>query len=154
MGRYLLTVLIVISLAATAVADLGYMHASNPAWPAHARLHGIWNVTQVFATHSLALGLLWLGDNAVSIVRVRVAALIMIAYPGSFFLAVALAPLFGASVLPDVPPRNMPPQPFGMDGNLFGFLVGLPLIVLAWWLCERSGNRLQARPANPRQGRP
>ena len=142
MGRYLLTALILISLAATVVADLGYLHASNDAWPPHARLHAIWNVMHVLATHALGLGLLWVGAGRVSIVRVRIAALIMIAYAGSFFLAVALGPLFGASVVPDVPPQAMPPQPFGMDGNLFGFLVGLPLIALAWWLSERSGHRL------------
>ena len=51
----MLTVLLVLMIIATAMADLGFMHALNNAWPPHARLHAIWNVVHVTSTHGLAL---------------------------------------------------------------------------------------------------
>ena len=93
MGRNILTVLFGLMIIATAVADLGFMHASNDAWPPHARLHAIWNVIHVAGTHGLALGLLWVGSNAGSIVRVRVAVGIFVVFVVSFFVAAALSPM-------------------------------------------------------------
>ena len=136
MGRNLLTVLLLISLISTVIADLSYLHAANEAWPPHARLHAVWGVTHVLATHLLALGLLWQGT--LNLLRVRVAALILLAYVVSFFFALLLAPLFGGVTTPDVPVDRMPPEPFGLDGNLFSFMVGLPFVLYAWWRCERD----------------
>jgi hypothetical protein len=138
MGRNILTVLLVLMIIATAIADLGFMHASNNAWPPHARLHAIWNVVHVTGTHGLALGLLWMGANAGSIVRVRVAVGIFLALVVSFFIAAALSPIFEASVHPDLPLAERPPTLFGMDGNMLGFLLVLPFVVWAWRICERD----------------
>jgi hypothetical protein len=132
MGRMVLSILIVLIIAATAVADLGFMHASNAAWPPHARLHAVWNVMHVAGTHALALVLLWAGPDAGYILRVRIAVGIVFTFSASFFVAAALSPLFGASVHPDLPVSERPPTPFGLDGNLLGFLIALPLILWAW----------------------
>lgn len=138
MGRYVLSVVFVLMIVATAVADLGFMHASNEVWPPHARLHAIWNVLHVLGTHSVALGLLWVGARAGSIQRVRAAVLISLAFVVSFFLAALLAPPFGASVHPDLPLHDRPPTLFGMDGNMLGFILILPVVAWAWWKCEQD----------------
>ena len=138
MGRNILTVLLVLMIVATAIADLGFMHASNDAWPPHARLHAIWNVVHVTGTHGLALGLLWTGANAGSIVRVRVAIGIFLAFVVSFFVAAVLSPIFEASVHPDLSLAERPPTLFSMDGNMLGFLLVLPFVVWAWRICERD----------------
>ena len=138
-GQILLTALILISMVATIVADLSYLHAANTAWPPHARLHAVWSVMHVVATHSLALGVLWIpAINLAPVLRVRFATLILLAYIASFFAAVALAPAFEGALAPDVPDELMPPQPLGIDGNLASFVLGTPFVVLAWWLCERA----------------
>lgn len=138
MGRIILTVLLVLMIVATAIADLGFMHASNDAWPPHARLHAIWNVVHVTGTHGLALGLLWIGGNAGSIVRVRIAIGIFLAFVVSFFIAAALSPIFEASVHPDILLAERPPTLFGMDGNMLGFLLALPFVVWAWRISGRD----------------
>lgn len=136
LGRNLLLALLVISATATVIADLGYMHASNESWPGHAKLHAVWGVFHVLGTHSIALWLLCVG--ALNVLRVRIAALILLAYTISFFLALAIAPLFGGTAEPDVPADVMPPTLFGLDGNLLSFLVGLPIVFFAWWRSERE----------------
>ena len=138
MGRNILTVLLVLMIIATAVADLGFMHASNDAWPPHARYHAIWNVFHVTATHGLALGLLWLGNNAGSIERIRIAVGVFLAFVVSFFASTALSPLFEASVHPDLPLAERHPTLLGMDGNTIGFLAVLPFVAWAWRVSERE----------------
>ena len=134
-GRYLLAALIAVSALGTAVADLSYLHASNADWPPHAKLHALWGVAHVMATHSIALYLMLLRPD---IFRIRLGVAILMAYTLTLFVALMLAPVFGASLTPDVAPADMPPEPLGMDGNLFSMMIGVPLILLGWWLCERS----------------
>ena len=141
MGRIVLSALIVLMVIATSIADLGFMHASNPAWPPHAKLHAIWNVTHVAGTHMLALGLLWIGPDSSSILRLRVAVGILLAFMTGFLLASFAAPLFGASVHPDLPPVDRPPTVFGLDGNTVGFLIALPITLIAWRSCEKQAAR-------------
>jgi len=138
MGRNILTVLLVLMIIATAIADLGFMHASNESWPPHARLHAIWNVVHVTGTHCLALGVLWIGANSNSIMRVRIALGILLTFVISFFIAALMSPLFGASVHPDLPMDQRPPTLWGMDGNMIGFLLVLPFVLYAWRICERD----------------
>ena len=141
MGRFVLSVLLILMIIATAVADLGFMHASNDAWPPHAKYHAIWNVMHVAGTHGLALGVLWWGKSAGSIERVRIAAGIFLAFVISFFAATALSWLFGASPHPDLPVDERPPTLFGMDGNTLGFLLVLPFVAWAWRSSEREAKR-------------
>ncbi len=136
-GRNLLVVLVAISAVATAVADLSYIHAGNADWPPHARLHAIWGVMHVLGTHSIALFLLLVRPD---IFRIRISVGILLAYALTLFVALLVAPMFGASVEPDLLPADMPPTILGLDGNVFSFLVGIPLILLGWWLCERASS--------------
>jgi len=140
MGRKLLIGLLLLSIFATAIADLGFMHASNESWPPHARLHAIWNVVHVTFTHGVALGLLTIHYVEPDIIRIRIAVAIFLAYILSFFCAALLSSPFGASTIPDLPPHLRPSTILGMDGNMFGFLLALPVVLYAWWYCEKEFN--------------
>ncbi len=142
LGRNLLAGLILVSALATVVADLGFMHASNDAWPGHAKMHAVWGVFHVLGTHAIALGLLFVGT--LNLLRVRIAALILLAYTISFFVALAVGPAFGGAAKPDLPAHMMPPELFGLDGNMLSFLVGLPVLSYAWWRSERELRRTTA----------
>jgi hypothetical protein len=98
-------------------------------------------------THGIALALLWFGLKAGSIVRVRIAVAIFLAYIVSFFGAALMSSLFGASTHPDLPLEQRPPTIFGMDGNMFGFLLALPVIAYAWWRCEKQEKQGTVLPA-------
>ena len=138
MPRIMLTVILILMILATAVADLGFMHASNDAWPPHAKYHAIWNVTHVAGTHGIALAVLWVGAGADSILRFRIAAGILLAFIVGFFAATVLSGLFDASVHPDLPIAERPPTLLGMDGNTIGFLLVLPFVAWAWRRAERE----------------
>lgn len=138
MGKVVLSGLLVLSLIGTPIADLGFMHAGNEAWPPHARLHAVWSVFHTMAVQMLALGILWLGPNAGSVFSIRISVLVLGAYIASFFLSLAAGPLFGASIVPDLPQESMPPTLLGLDGNVVSMLIATPLLAWAWWLCERD----------------
>lgn len=124
-------------IGGTAVADLSALHAQNPDWPAHARFHAIWHVMHVAGAQSVALALLWLGRRGHSGGLLSTAAAVMAAYPLSFLVSLSVAPLFDASITPDVPEELMPARPLGLDGNLFSVLIVTPLLLTAWWLVRR-----------------
>jgi hypothetical protein len=145
-GVLLLSFMIVVVVAGTVAIDLGFMHASNADWPPHARFHGVWFVLGVVATHCLALGLLWFGEYDTKTLRLRIAALIVLSNGIAFFASWLIAPLFQASLTPDLPIERMPDKPLGLDGNLFSFLVITPLVLLGWWLSERDLARQPRRP--------
>jgi len=134
----MLSGLLVLSVIGTPIADLGFMHAGNDAWPPHAKLHAVWSVFHTMAVQILALGILWVGPNAGSLFSIRISALILGAYIASFFLSLAAAPLFGASIVPDLPPESMPPTLFGLDGNVVSMIVATFLLAWAWWLSEKE----------------
>ncbi len=125
--------MLVLLMLATAVADLGFMHATNVAWPPHARFHAVWNVFHVAATHGLALALLRFGTGASLILRTRLSVGIAAAFIFSFFATMVLASLFGASPHPDLPLAERPPVLWGLDGNALGLLFALPLLCWVWW---------------------
>lgn len=141
MTRYKITlsVLLLSMIIGVAIADLGYMHAGNDAWPPHAQFHGVWNVWHVAATHLLALYILWRVPLDARW-RIRIACGIFLAFPLSFFVTLALAGLFGASLHPDVPAEQAPPSLFGLDGNLVSFLIIVPIAIWAWAGEERRLN--------------
>ena len=135
-GHVILMAVSVVIVIGTAVADLSALHAQNPIWPPHARFHAVWHVMHVAAVQSVAVGLLWLALRRDVRRHVSPAAAILAAYVLSFLGAAVLAPWFGASITPDVPPDLMPTRPLGLDGNLFSVLVVTPIIVAAWLLAR------------------
>lgn len=148
MGKNILSAVLVVSIIGTAIADLGYMHASNVSWPPHAKLHAVWSVLHTMGVQSLALGVLWIGAFGEQIVRIRIAILILFMYVSSFFVSLVLAPLFGAAITPDLPLERMPPTLLGLDGNVISMLVATPLIVWIWWQCEIDARKNLSQAKN------
>jgi hypothetical protein len=146
-GFQLLSFMIIVTVAGTLAIDLGSMHASNADWPPHARFHGVWFVLGVVASHGLALVILRVGKNDTRTLRLRLATLMVLGNIVAFFSAWLLAPLFHASLTPDLPVERMPAKPLGLDGNLFSFLVITPLVLLGWWLSERDVARERSKQA-------
>lgn len=136
LGRILLVVIFTVSAVGTAVADLGFMHASNEGWPPHAKLHAVWGVFHVLATHTVgATLLLW----QFTVTKARIAVAILLSYTLSFFVAWMVAPQFGGALAPDIAAEKLEAsQRMGIDGNLLSFLVMVPLVLIGWWLCERA----------------
>ena len=137
-GCILLATVSMVIVAGTAVADLSALHAQNPNWPAHARFHAIWHVVHVASVQGVAMALLWTATRRQSVDAVWPAAGLLGSYALSFLVSAASAPLFGASITPDVSAELMPRQPMGLDGNLFSVLVVTPMILTGWWLAKAS----------------
>jgi hypothetical protein len=135
----------VLIVAGTAGADLSALHAQNPHWPAHARFHAIWHVTHVAAVQTVAMALLWVATTRQSVDGVSAAAGVLAAYALSFLVSAGAAPLFGASITPDVSAELMPPRPLGLDGNLFSVLIVTPTILVGWWLARHGEARVRDR---------
>jgi hypothetical protein len=55
------------------------------------------------------------------------------------------APLFDASISPDVPAELLPPRPLGLDGNFFSVLVVTPVILIGWLFARRGAARTDDR---------
>ena len=137
-ARTILTAVLVLTIISGAIADFGFMHASNDGWPPHAKFHALWNVWHITGTHGLALAVFWLDMNLDKHVQIRLATLIHLALAVSFFISMATATVWGASVHPDIPVADRPPTLFGIDGNVLGFLLATPLVVWAWLSVERT----------------
>lgn len=79
--------------AGVPVLEVNATHVFNPAWPAHARLHEVWQLI----THSLLMAFclirLWRDAD------VRLPALLVLLVSGGFCMAFALRDLYGGSML-------------------------------------------------------
>lgn len=73
--------------------ELNDTHVFNPAWPAHARLHEVWQLASNVMLALLAVGLAWRHD------AVRVASLIASSVTAGFLVAYATRALYGGSML-------------------------------------------------------
>jgi hypothetical protein len=144
-GRLILGLASLVIVVGTGVADLSALHAQNPSWPAHARFHAIWHVVHVTGVQSVAIALLWVGTRRQSVNGVSPAVGILAAYALSFLASAAAAPLFDASITPDVPAELLPPRPLGLDGNFFSVLVVTPLILIGWLFARRGPARTDDR---------
>ena len=75
------------------VFELNATHITNPAWPAHARLHEAWQLLTNAAISLLALGCV-LTDRAP-----RLGITLALVVSASFLVAWALGPIYGGSML-------------------------------------------------------
>ena len=133
-----LTGIILISLA-TAIygfippfIDLGKTHATNPNWISHARFHVVWQVIIMFSLALTSLYLLWFSDinQLFSVNLVFLFGLIVL---GGFLLNVLVCHFYKGT-LSD--PNGVPPVFRKVDANLFGFTLGLVLLILGYILYQ------------------
>jgi hypothetical protein len=133
LGRALLTVANVITVAASLAADWNDSHIFNDRWPAHARFHGVTSLTTAVTLSSLNVWSLWSGANDDAAVRLYAAA-VPVAYWAPFFLA----PLVPGTAVEDSP--HPVPRLAGMPTNLLGAAATTATAVTGWFIDRRSAD--------------
>ena len=98
-GKILMTVAILQFTIIPLIADLNRSHATNPAWPGHARNHLIVQVLTTSAIGLLALFFLWSG-RVEQTLGICIATMLAAAALVPFFVSVIARPLFGGELMP------------------------------------------------------
>ena len=127
-GKILISLATVIYGFIPLFVDLGKTHATNPLWTSHARFHVVWQVIIMFFLAITGLYFLWFSDATQSY-SINLPFLFGLIVLGGFLLNVLVRHLYKGT-LSD---RNGVPPIFGkVDANLFGFTLGLVLLVLGY----------------------
>ena len=92
LARILITIVTLVTLIGSNIADWNYTHIFSELWSPHAHFHGAWFVIAISLLSLLCLWLLW--SPAGQVDRSRIAALIQ----GGIWLA-----FFPAMLVPDTP---------------------------------------------------
>ena len=108
--------------------DLGKTHATNPLWTSHARFHVVWQVIIMFFLAIMGLYFLWFSDATQSY-SINLPFLFGLIVLGGFLLNVLVRHLYKGT-LSD--PNGVPPIFGKVDANLFGFTLGLVLLLLGY----------------------
>ena len=130
-GRILMTVATLIYGVIPPFVDLTETHVFHPDWTPHARMHMVWLLGTNSSLAVIALFFLWLykQDRAFGI---RLAGVLGLCVYGGFMLSAATTSLYGGS-LSD---KGGVPPIMGMDANIFGFSLGLLVLILGWILAR------------------
>ena len=131
LGRGLLTVANVITVAAPLAADWNDSHIFNERWPAHARFHGVTALAMAATLSSVNIWSIWSGAGDRTTARFFAAA-IPVAYWGPFFLA----PLVPGTAVDD-PPHPVP-RLAGVPTNLLGAAATTATAAAGWFIDRRS----------------
>lgn len=76
----------------TPILEIGPTHVFNPDWPAHARLHEVWQLVTHCGLAALCLWLAWARG------QIQLATAIAAIVVGGFLSALALAPAYGGGM--------------------------------------------------------
>ena len=122
-GRVLISAAAIQTAVVPILADWNETHVFSDQWSPHARFHGIVSLGMNATLAPVALWMVWRRRP-----EPGVAALVSIAYWGSFFGA-ALAP--GTDV---EDPGHPVPRVAGVQANMVAATVGVSMAVLGWCL--------------------
>jgi len=130
-GRILMTVATLIYGIVPPFVDLTETHVFHPDWTPHSRMHMVWLLGTNSSLAVIALFFLWLykEDRAFGI---RLAGALGLCVYGGFMLSAATTSLYGGS-LSD---KGGVPPILGMDANIFGFSLGLLVLIVGWALAR------------------
>jgi hypothetical protein len=130
LGRSLLTLANVITVAAPIAADWNDSHIFNQRWPAHARFHGVTALTMAITLSSLNVWSVWssAGDRTARLF----AAAVPVAYWAPFFLAPAVP---GTAV--EDPPHPVP-RLAGVPASFLGAAATTATAAAGWFIDRRS----------------
>lgn len=130
LGRGLLTLANVITVAAPVAADWNDSHVFNQRWPAHARFHGVTALAMATTLSSLNVWSVW--ANADDRTARFFAAAVPVAYWAPFFLA----PMVPGTAVED------PPHPVqrvaGVPVSLLGAAATTAAATAGWFLDRRE----------------
>lgn len=123
--KIMISIGILLYAVAVPLLEINASHVFNPQWPAHARLHEVWQL----ATNS-ALGL-WCLYLAWVRAELRLASAIALFVTGGFFFAYLLGPAYGGSMLhTDGSERTL----LGINVGVIGF--GAVVLMSLWTLLQ------------------
>jgi hypothetical protein len=131
LGRSLLTLANVITVAAPLAADWNDSHIFNERWPAHARFHGVAALAMATSLSAVNIWSIWSGGSDLARARLFAAA-IPVAYWAPFFLA-SLVP--GTAV--DDPPHPVQ-RMAGAPVSLLGAAATIATATAGWLIDRRS----------------
>ena len=134
LGRSLLTLANVITVAAPLAADWNDSHIFNERWPAHARFHGVTALAMTTTLSSANIWSVWAGESDRPTARFFAAA-VPVAYWAPFFLA----PLVPGTAVDD--PPNPVPRVAGVPTSLLG-AAATTATAAAGWLIDRRSARV------------
>ncbi len=131
LGRGLLTLANVITVAAPVAADWNDSHIFNTRWPGHARFHGVTALAMATTLSSLNIWSIWSGQGDWTTARFFAAA-VPVAYWAPFFLA----PLVPGTAVDD-PPHPVP-RVAGVPVSLLGAAATTATAAAGWLIGRRS----------------
>ena len=134
LGRSLLTLANVITVAAPIAADWNDSHIFNDHWPAHARFHGVTALAMATSLAAANVWSVWSGSADRDAARFFAAA-VPVAYWAPFFLA-PLVPGTGV----DDPPHRVG-RLAGVPANLLGAAATTATAAVGWWIDRQTRNR-------------
>jgi hypothetical protein len=131
LGRSLLTLANVITVAAPIAADWNDSHIFNDRWPAHARFHGVTALGMAASLSSANIWSVWSDAGGRNRARFFAAA-VPIAYWAPFFVA----PLVPGTAVDD--PPHLVARVMGVPVSLLGAAATTAAAVAGWFLDRRS----------------
>jgi hypothetical protein len=146
LGRGLLTLANVITVAAPIAADWNDSHIFNQSWPGHARFHGVTAVAMASSLSAVNIWSLWSGPtdgnatdrNATdwNATQRNTARFFAAAVPVAYWLPFFLAPLVPGTAVDD--PPNPVPRLAGVPTNLLGAAATTATAAIGWFLDRQS----------------
>jgi Family of unknown function (DUF6640) len=133
LGRSLLTLANVITVAAPIAADWNDSHIFNPRWPGHARFHGVTALAMATTLSSLNIWSVW-SDASDRATATFFAAAVPVAYWAPFFLA----PVVPGTTLEDHP--HPVPRLAGVPANVLGAAATTATAVAGWFIDRRTAS--------------
>lgn len=127
-SRILITLGVLIYAVVVPVLEVNSSHVFNESWPAHARLHEVWQLTTNTAIGMVALWLTW-GRG-----QVRTGSALNIAVMGGVLVAHALENSYGGSIISG----NVGKTVLGMELAAFAAGVVVILAIAAFFLEARQ----------------
>jgi hypothetical protein len=135
LGRSLLTLANVITVAAPIAADWNNSHIFNERWPGHARFHGVTALAMATTLSSINIWSVWSDAGNRATARFFAAA-VPVAYWAPFFLA----PLVPGTTLEDDP--HPVPRLAGVPTNVLGAAATTATAVAGWLIDRRTASSL------------
>ena len=127
LGRGLLTLANVITVAAPVAADWNDSHIFNSRWPAHARFHGVTALAMATTLSSLNIWSIWSGGRDPAAARFFAAAV-----PAAYWAPFFVAPLVPGTAVED-PPHPVP-RLAGVPTSLLGAAATTAAAVAGWFI--------------------
>jgi hypothetical protein len=131
LGRSLLTLANVITVAAPLAADWNDSHIFNERWPGHARFHGVTALAMTVTLSTVNLWSLWSGARDPSSTRFFAAAV-----PVAYWAPFLLAPLIPGTAIEDEP--HPVPRMAGVPTNVLGAAATTATAIAGWYVDRRS----------------